>query len=137
MKPVAGLILGFVFFVVLLSCISHAQMMVTRNYDPKTEITLKARVIDVAQVAGKRGCNGTHLSVTSDSGTLDVVLGPSRYIEKQQFLFRQGDEIEIVGSKLMLQGAKVIIARQIVKDGKSLVLRSSEGIPNWSGRSYY
>ena len=102
------------------------------NYDPKAEVTMKATVEDVTQVAGKRGWNGTHLIVNGDGGMIEVHLGPSNYIEKQQFSFAKGEQIEVIGSKVKLEDADVILARLITKDGKTLTLRNEQGIPNWS-----
>ena len=102
------------------------------NYDPRAEVTMKATVEDVTQVAGKRGWNGTHLTVSGEGGTIEVHLGPSNYIEKQQFSFAKGDQIEVTGSKVKFEGTEVVLARQITKDGKTLILRNEQGIPNWS-----
>jgi DNA/RNA endonuclease YhcR with UshA esterase domain len=103
-----------------------------RRYDPKTEITVKGTVEDVQQYTGRGGRTGLHLILKTESSTLDVHVGPSAYISQQQFSFAKGDSIEVVGSKTTIRGTEALIARQITKDGKTLVLRDAQGIPQWA-----
>jgi DNA/RNA endonuclease YhcR with UshA esterase domain len=118
--------------VVLTSALLFAQRG-ARNYNPNTETTLKGTVQKVSETAGKRGFNGTHLEFKSGDTTYNVHVGPSAYIAKQGFTFAPGDEIEVTGSKVNMGGSEVIIARQIKKADKTLVLRNAQGIPEWSG----
>jgi hypothetical protein len=104
-----------------------------RNYDPKTEITVKGTVEDVQQLQGGNAWMGTHLLLKTDSGTMDVHVGPSDFVTKNNFSFAKGDAIEVVGSKVTIQDKEALLAREIVKDGKTLVLRNAQGIPEWSG----
>ena len=103
------------------------------NYDPKTEVTVKGTIEDVQQQQGMHGWMGTHLVLKTDSGTLDVHAGPSGYIAEKQFSFTKGDTIEVVGSNVTLQNKDALLAREITKDGKTLVLRNAQGVPEWSG----
>ncbi len=103
------------------------------NYDPKTELKIKGTVEDVQQQAGKNGQMGTHLTLRTDSGELPVHVGPSAYIANQKFSFAKGDEIEVLGSKVSIGGKEAVIAREITTQGKTLVLRNAQGIPEWAG----
>ncbi len=105
----------------------------TRNYDPKTEMTVKGTVKEVQELAGRGAGTGTHLILKTDSGTLPVHVGPSAYIAKKQFSFSKGDQIEVLGSKVSIAGKETILAREIKKEGKTLVLRNAQGIPEWAG----
>jgi len=104
-----------------------------RNYDPKTEVTVKGTIEGVQQQTGKSGWSGTHLILKTDAGTVNVHVGPSSYIAKNQFTFAKGDAIEVVGSKVTIAGQEALLAREITKDGRTLVLRNPQGIPEWSG----
>ena len=105
-----------------------------RHYDPKTEITVKGTISEVQQPAGMRGgWTGTHLILKTDAGDVVVHAGPSSYISQKQFSFAKGDVIEVVGSKVTMAGKEVVLAREITKDGKTLVLRNAQGVPEWSG----
>ena len=104
-----------------------------RVYDPSTETTLKGAVEKVSQVTGNQGWSGTHLALRTDDQTYDVHVGPSGYLSKIGLNFSTGDQIEVTGSKVKLNGADAIIAREIKKQNKVFTLRDSQGFPRWSG----
>jgi hypothetical protein len=105
------------------------------RYDPKNETTISGTVDDIQTYAGRRRGTGTHLILKTDSGTSDVHVGPTAYIEKQQFSFSKGDHIEVLGSQVKVGSKEVFLAREITKEGKKLVLRDPSGVPAWSGRN--
>ena len=105
-----------------------------RMYNPATETTLTGTVEAVHAVSGHRGWSGVHLTLKTESGTFDVHVGPSAYVEKEDFTFAEGDQIEVIGSKVMYKGKDAIIAREVKKDGKTLTLRDAQGFPAWAGQ---
>ena len=104
-----------------------------RMYDPATETTFQGTVDSVTQ--GARGqMMGTHLAVKSGDETRDVMLGPTAFIASKGFSFAKGDAVEVTGSKVTMGGTDYIIAREVLKDGKTLTLRDKSGAPQWAGR---
>jgi hypothetical protein len=104
-----------------------------RRYDPATEMKLIGRVEVVKQQTGRGAQTGTHLILKSTQGIImEVHVGPSVFIQKQGFSFINGDQIEVTGSRVKVEGGDVLLARQIVKEGKVLSLRDERGIPEWS-----
>jgi hypothetical protein len=103
-----------------------------RNYNRATEITVNGAVEKVTQTTGQRGWAGTHLTRRTDQGAYDVHVGPASFISAQQFTFAKGDNVEAIGSKTVVGGKGVLIARQITKAGKTLILRDEHGFPKWS-----
>jgi hypothetical protein len=101
-----------------------------RFYDPSTETTLKGTVQEVTQ--GPAG--GTHLVVKVGEETKQIVLGPPAFLASRGFAFAKDDTIAATGSKVTVNGKEYIIAREIVKDGKTLTLRDKAGKPQWAGR---
>jgi len=105
-------------------------------YDTKTETTFKGTV-DSAQQGGSGRMMmmmGDHLMVKTGDETREVMLGPSKYVSDQGFTFAKGDAIEVTGSKMTMSGKDSIIAREVVKDGKTLTLRDKTGKPLWAGQ---
>lgn len=102
------------------------------QYDTATEVTLKGTITGVETHTGRMGWNGTHLVVNFGAETLTVHVGPSNYLAQQGFSFAPGDQIEVTGSSIKLEGSDVLIAREIKKGDKVLTLRNSQGIPAWS-----
>lgn len=131
MRRMSSLVLTFLTMFLTVSALSQTRGM--RNYDLKTETTIKGTVEEVQQQTGRRGWSGIHLLVKTDAGTITVHVGPSSYVADKQFSFAKGDAVEIVGSKVTMAGSDALIAREITKDGKTLVLRNAQGIPEWSG----
>ncbi len=103
-----------------------------RMYNASTETTITGTVAEVQQTTGRRGWAGTHLLLNTEAGKVEVHVGPSTYLAEHQFSFAQGNQVEVVGSRVNLQGSDALIARQIKKDGKTLPLRDEHGLPLWS-----
>lgn len=127
--------------ILLIACFtgSSAAQGGTRLYNPATETTMKGTVEKVITTTGRHGMQGIHLMMQSDNPVREVHVGPAAYVAKNGFEFSAGDQIEVTGSRVNLDGTDVILAREIKKDGKTLTLRNSQGIPDWSGggrRSY-
>ena len=103
-----------------------------RMYDPATETTLKGTVEAVTQPTRGR-MMGTHLTVKAGEESRDVMLGPSKFITSKGFTFVKGDSVDIAGSKVTMDGKEYVIAREVVKDKKTLTLRDKNGVPEWAG----
>jgi len=104
----------------------------SRMYDPKTETTVTGVVQEVKEVTGSGRGTGTHLLVKTESGVMEVHVGPSWYLKQQNCEFKKGDPVEVLGSKVKFEGADVLIARQIKTGEKTWTLRDAQGIPAWS-----
>jgi len=79
---------------------------------------VKGLVEDVTQQSGRRGWSGIHLSLKTETETLDVHVGPSWFISQNQFSFAKGGQIEITGSKVNLGAGAALLAREIKKEGR-------------------
>lgn len=129
---------GFAAGMILLgACLIFAQgpgaQKGSRMYNPGTETTLKGTIEAVTQ--GARGqMMGTHLTVKTADGAQEVMLGPSQFITSRGFTFSKGDSVEVTGSKMTMGGSEYVIARELVKDGKTLTLRDKTGTPGWAGK---
>ncbi|PLX83231.1 MAG: DNA-binding protein [Desulfuromonas sp.] len=105
-----------------------------RNYDPAAEQSLQGTVMRLDRSAPVRGmADGLHLILKTRDGQVSVHLGPVWFLERQDFSLEEGSSVEVVGSRVIFDGASVLIARQVKKADKVLVLRDGEGFPRWSG----
>ena len=108
-------------------------------YAPNTETTVKGTVQQVGTAVVPGGGLGQQaqgkysgpilLDLKADSGMFKVVVGPSSFVESKGFKFAQGDQIEVTGSKF--HDENTIIAREIKRGDQVLVLRNTQGIPEW------
>lgn len=107
-------------------------------YNTGSETTIKGTVESLDQgtqgMMMKMGMGmGTHLTVKTAEGDMQVMLGPTRFITDKGFSFAKGDQVEVTGSKVSMGGSNYLMAREVVKDGKTLTLRDKDGRPEWSG----
>jgi hypothetical protein len=102
-------------------------------YNPATETTLNGTIEAVTE--GARGqMMGTHLTVRAADGVREVMLGPTQFIASKHFSFAKGESVQITGSKVTMSGTEYVVAREVVKDGKTLTLRDKTGTPEWAGK---
>ncbi|MGC2831882.1 MAG: hypothetical protein WB627_06570 [Candidatus Acidiferrum sp.] len=106
----------------------------TTMYDAKTETTITGVIQEVKEVAGPGRSTGTHLVVKAGDEVENIHVGPTWYLKEKNYAFAKGDQIEVIGSKVKIQGAEAIIARQIKKGESTWTLRDERGIPLWSRR---
>jgi hypothetical protein len=104
------------------------------RHDTATEATVTGTVEEVQTQQGRMRGTGLHLAVKTATGVLDVHVGPTRWLADQKFEFAKGDALEIVGSKVTVDGNEAFLARQIKKGEQTLTLRNEKGMPKWSRR---
>lgn len=120
--------------IVALSSIAFAQKATAPRYDAKTELHLdKAVVQDVQEVTLPTGQHRVMLTVKNGSDLFTVSLSPKAYLDTMDASFKQGEELQITGSKVTdSEGKTVILAREVVKGGDTLVFRDKNGEPAWT-----
>ena len=105
-----------------------------KYYDLNKVETLNGEVISVDRFKSRRGVSqGVHLLFNTGKETLKVHIGPSWYLEDRDFAIAPEDQIEIVGSRINIDGKPAIIASQIKKGSETLMLRDENGLPLWRG----
>ncbi len=106
------------------------------HYDKSTEMTVKGIVeaVSVGQPGMPGMGMGTHLTFKTETGDIDVHVGPGWWLSEQKLEFAKGDQLEIVGSSVTFNAGKALIAREITKGDRKITLRDANGVPAWSGR---
>ncbi|MGQ9656050.1 MAG: DNA-binding protein, partial [Thermodesulfobacteriota bacterium] len=61
-----------------------------------------------------------------------VHVGPGWFIQDKDFEILRGDRLEVRGSRIIFNEQPAIIATQVKKAGKVLMLRNDNGVPVWS-----
>lgn len=101
-------------------------------FDPATVRTLQGNVLAVQPFQRMQGTRyGVRLRIDVAGERAYVYLAPQGFLEDRGLTFAPGDEVEATGSLLGEPGQRVMIASEIVKDGKAFVLRDPEGHPAW------
>ena len=102
------------------------------RYDSSKIETLNGEVISLdLYTSGVGTFQGTHLMLNTDRETIEVRVAPSWYLAEQDFDLTPQDKITIIGSRVNINGQEAIVAREIKKGDRTLVLRDRDGIPLW------
>jgi hypothetical protein len=124
--------------VALLGCVAVAANQAPTNgktpkYDKATEIKIKGTVVDVRDYTCPiSGTMGAHLTLkVQDGSTIELHLAATKYVKSYEMVFNKGDEIEVIGSKVKLNDADTIMAREITRGQDSFVFRDENGKPVW------
>jgi hypothetical protein len=105
------------------------------NYNPATETTLTGTVDSVSTLPSPgRGGGGLHFILAVPTGPIEVHVGPASFVSSKNVTFAKGDALTVIGSKVMMAGQEVVIAREIKKGEEVLTLRDPKGFPLWSAR---
>ena len=107
-----------------------------RIYNPGTETTLTGTVDAVetiTQPRGGRGLGGLHLTLNTGTDSIEVHLGPVAFLNEKNITIDKGDMLKVLGSRVTLDGRKVLIAREITKGDRTVTLRDESGRPLWAG----
>jgi hypothetical protein len=106
-----------------------------RMYDPRTAETLSGEVAAVGKFSPAGRSEGVRFTLKTDKGPIEVILGPARYFEKQNFPIEPQDKVTVKGSRVVVEGKPAIIAAEVTKGGKTLKLRDASGMPLWMPES--
>ena len=126
--------IAILFSMVIMTSAVFAQGRGQRRqfYDASTVTTINGTIAIIdSQATPRRDFYMVQLSVQDTSGTTNVVVGPSSYLDSQNISFNKGDSIQVTGSKVNFRGNDVMIAAQIVTGGKTIKLRDDSGRPMW------
>lgn len=110
----------------------EAAAPTTYLFDPAAMRTLEGYVLVVQPFQRMQGTRyGVRLRFDVEGERAYVYLAPQGFLEDLGLVFTPGDDVEVTGSLLGEPGQRVMIATEIVKDGKAFVLRDPEGHPAW------
>ena len=77
------------------------------------------------------GDEGTHLLVKTADGSLQVHVAPSRFLRDKRLSFSKGDQIQVVGSRIIYNGHEALIARTVTRGDQTVASREPNGKPVW------
>lgn len=101
-------------------------------YSTSNEGILQGVVQDVQEFyCPISGNEGTHLLVKTADGNLQVHLAPTRFLSDQNLSFSKGDQIQVVGSRIIYNGHEALIARTVIRGNQTVAFREPTGQPMW------
>jgi hypothetical protein len=103
------------------------------KYDTTTETTFKGTVAELKLVppTGAKPIAYVVAKTGADKDNVQVFLCPKKFLDDMGVTFKADDAIQVTGSKVKQDGADLILAREVLKDGETLTLRFQDGKPAW------
>jgi hypothetical protein len=105
------------------------------KYDQKTETKTKGVVDDIKVLTLGSRKDFVELVVKSGDDKVPVYVCPKPFEDEMGIAFSKGDEVSVDGSKVKLEAADVILARQVVKGTDTLMFRDDKGNAVWDWRT--
>lgn len=105
------------------------------TFDVAQPVTLDGKILKVENCdLGKgRYSQGVKLVLEAKGKEETVHLGPSAYISNQAWEFSAGQNVKINAYPGTGKSQGMLFAADVNQDGKTLILRDKDGLPQWSG----
>lgn len=103
-------------------------------YSMRTQVTFSGIVTGIQKISPMAGMDiGTTLLVKNDDGggTAIVELGPTWYVDQQVAKVKSKQRVQVTGSKVLINGRGVILAKLVKVGNQVLALRRPNGSPYW------
>ncbi len=127
--------LGIAMFAVAFAAFAAANPVATKSnepaYNPSTVVNVWGTITAVRQAPAGSPLEGVHLTVKAKTGTFDVYLGPADFLRIFKTNFPVGSEVEVMGSKVKVDNADVILTREVGVGFADITLRDASGMPEW------
>ncbi len=127
--------LGIATFTLAFAAIAAANPATTKPnepaYNPSTVVDVWGTIAAVRQAPAGSPLEGVHLTVKAKTGTFDVYLAPADFLRIFKTNFPIGAEVEVMGSKVKVDNADVILTREVSVGFADITLRDGNGAPEW------
>lgn len=99
------------------------------SYDVSQEIEVGGNVATILLVPVQGMIPGSHILLTSPSGSVDVSLGVFGLRGPGSLSVKEGQPVSVHGVMKTLRGKEVVLARTVKVDEKVYAIRNEHGIP--------
>jgi hypothetical protein len=101
-------------------------------YDSSTQQTVNGWVVSGREFqCPVSGALGSHITMKTESGTIEVHLAPASFIKQYEINIRKDDNVTVVGSRIMFEGKPALIAKSVVIGRDTYNFRDPKGRPLW------
>jgi hypothetical protein len=114
--------------ITLVSQPTHANY----TYAPTSEQTMRGWVVETRDFqCPVTGTVGSHITVKSETGSIEVHLAPASFMKQYEINIRKGDNVTVVGSRIMFEGKGALIAKSVAIGNETYNFRDQSGRPLW------
>ncbi len=101
-------------------------------YDSAQQITISGKIQEVKEYqCPVTGTVSAHIELKSDSGTMEVHLAPVTFLKDYEITLHPGDEVKVVGAKIVVEGKPALMAKTVAVGGTVFTFRDTNGKPLW------
>jgi len=101
-------------------------------YDQSAQQTVRGWVVSGRDFqCPVSGTLGSHITVKTETGTIEVHLAPASFMKQYEILIRKDDNVTVVGSRITFEGKPALIAKSIVIGRDTYNFRDPKGKPLW------
>jgi hypothetical protein len=121
----------------LLALVLGARCLQATEHAPKYDKAKEAQITGVVVAVKDYTCPisgtlGAHITVQPEHGrAIEVHLAATKYVKTYEMVFAKGDKVEVLGSKLKLDGSEAIMVREITRGQDTFTFRDANGKPLW------
>jgi hypothetical protein len=102
------------------------------TYAPTSEQTMRGWVVETKDFqCPVTGTVGSHITVKSETGSIEVHLAPASFMKQYEINIRKGDNVTVVGSKITFEGKNALVAKSVVIGNETYNFRDPSGKPLW------
>ena len=128
----AGIAVGTVLATVRVAAQRSSSPQNVPKYNIAQEQTVKGVVQEVKDYRCPiSGAVGTHISIRTELGNLEVHMAPAKFFKDYELLMRKGDSVIVTGNKVEFDGKPAMVARLVIIGRETFTFRDEKGRPNW------
>jgi hypothetical protein len=128
-------IFALVLFGAAMNLISQEKSSPTHanyTYASTSEQTMRGWVVETKDFqCPVTGTVGSHITVKSENGSIEVHLAPASFMKQYEINIRKGDNVTVVGSRIMFEGKGALIAKSVAIGNETYNFRDQSGRPLW------
>jgi len=101
-------------------------------YNAEDQVTVEGTVQEVRDYkCPVTGTVGSHITVKTLAGTLEVHLAPAAFLKDNEMVFHAGDQVKLVGAKIQFEGKPALLAKTATVGHTTFTFRDAKGNPIW------
>ena len=121
--------------VVVNAVVSTAPQENEPTYKVDSEVTITGTVTRLFTRTGRRGTPRSRATLKLADGTaMDIHIGPSKYVVDKGMALKVGDAVTVIGSRVVEEGAPLVVVRRITRGKQVLDMRKPDGRRLWPDR---
>jgi hypothetical protein len=101
-------------------------------YDEASQQTVRGWVVESKDFqCPVSGTLGSHITLKTETGSLEVHLAPVSFMKQYDISFRKDENVTVVGAKINFEGKTALVAKSITIGRETFNFRDAKGRPLW------